>query len=81
MVYQRAKFNLAYMSILLLLSPVYLLIDKPTFFAALSIWGATLISLLVTTFISKFKRVGTELILTFNVLARGIAMYYVIKRQ
>lgn len=78
-VYQRAKFNLAYLVILLLISPLYLFVDQPTFFAVALIWVGTIASLTVTTLISKFRRFGTEIILTSNIIVRGLLMHYIMK--
>ena len=80
-VYQRAKFNLAYLGVLLLFSPLYLLVDRPSFFAVILIWLATFLILGITTTISKFRRVGTELILPMNILVRGLVMNFIMKQQ
>lgn len=78
-VYQRAKFNIAYVFGLLLISPLYLLVDFPTFFAVTLVWAATFLSLAIVTFISKFRRFGTEFVLTANIIARGLVMNFIMR--
>lgn len=80
-VYQRAKFNLVYLTVLLLISPLYLFVDFPTFSAMALIWLGTIVSLGVMTLISKFRRFGTEFILTSNIIVRGLLMNYIMRSQ
>lgn len=65
--------------VLLLISPLYLLVNYPTFFAVTLIWATTFVSLAVTTLLSKFRRFGVEFILTSNIIARGLMMGYIMR--
>jgi len=77
----RAKFNLVYLVVLLLISPLYLFVDFPTFFAITLVWAATFSTLTVTTLISKYRRFGTEFTLVANIIARGLLMNFIMKHQ